>query len=108
MAAKAEIQKDLEKETKALDREYKQAQIDVAKQKLGTNFEDDMRVLIAGSKDKVSKKQLERFARLTADKYGDDFTVVEDASVIADKPGLYMVEDKIFRVDKEGKSQRII
>ena len=108
MAAKAEIQKDLEKETKALDREYKQAQIDVAKQKLGTNFEDDMRVLIAGSKDKVSKKQLERFARLTADKYGDEFTVVEDASVIADKPGLYMVEDKIFRVDKEGKSQRII
>ena len=108
MAAKAEIQKDLEKETKAQDRKLKGLQIEVAQQKLGTNFEDDLRVLIAGSKDKVNKKQLERFARLTADKYGDSFTVVEDASVIADKPGLYMVEDKIFRVDKEGKSQRII
>ena len=108
MAAKAEIQKDLEKETKAQDRKLKGLQIEVAQQKLGTNFEDDLRVLIAGSKDKVNKKQLERFARLTADKYGDSFTVVEDASVIADKPGVYMLEDKIFRVDEEGNSKQIV
>jgi len=108
MAAKAEIEKDLNKETKDLDRKYKQSQIDLAEQKLGSGFEDDLRVLIAGSKDKVGKKQLERFARLTADKYGDTFTVVEDASVIADKPGVYMLEDKIFRVDENGVSKQIV
>ena len=108
MAAKAEIQKDMEKETKALDREYKQSQIDVAKQKLGVNFEDDLRALVASRKEKVGKKQLERFARLTADKYGDTFTVVTDATVIGNEPGVYMVEDKIFRVDDDGQARQIV
>ena len=108
MAAKAEIQKDMEKETKALDREYKQSQIDVAKQKLGVNFEDDLRALVASRKEKVGKKQLERFARLTADKYGDTFTLVEDATVIGNEPGVYMVEDKIFRVDENGQAKQIV
>ena len=105
---KAEIEKDLNKETKDLDRKYKQSQIDLAEQKLGSGFEDDLRVLIAGSKDKVNKKQLERFARLTADKYGDTFTLVEDATVIGNEPGVYMVEDKIFRVDENGQAKQIV
>ena len=106
MATKAEIEKDLNKETKALDREYKQAQIDVAKQKLGTNFEDDMRVLISSRKDKVNKNQLEQFARLTADKYGETFTKVEGEGDMAGD-GIYMVKDTIIRVT-DGVPKRII
>ena len=106
MATKAEIEKDLNKETKALDREYKQAQIDVAKQKLGTNFEDDMRVLISSRKEKVNKNQLEQFARLTADKYGETFTKVEGEGDMAGD-GIYMVEDTIIRVT-DGVPKRII
>ena len=106
MATKAEIEKDLNKETKALDREYKQAQIDVAKQKLGTNFEDDMRVLISSRKEKVNKNQLEQFARLTADKYGETFTKVEGESDMGGD-GIYMVEDTIIRVT-DGVPKRIV
>jgi len=108
MAAKAEIEKDLNKEKDVLAKTLTQRRIDKLDQELGSGFEDDLRVLIAGSKDKVGKKQLERFARLTADKYGDTFTVVEDASVIADKPGVYMLEDKIFRVDEDGVAKQIV
>ena len=66
------------------------------------------RIGVASRKEKVGKKQLERFARLTADKYGDTFTLVEDATVIGNEPGVYMVEDKIFRVDENGQAKQIV
>ena len=108
MAAKAEIEKDLKQEENVLAKTLTQRRIDKLDQELGSGFEDDLRALVASRKEKVGKKQLERFARLTADKYGDTFTVVEDASVIADKPGVYMLEDKIFRVDENGVSKQIV
>ena len=67
-----------------------------------------MRVFISSRKEKVNKNQLEQIARLTANKYNDTFTVVEDASVIANEPGVYMVEDKIFRVDENGQAKQIV
>jgi hypothetical protein len=108
MATKAEIEKDLKQEENVLAKTLTQRRIDKLDQELGSGFEDDLRALVASRKEKVGKKQLERFARLTADKYGDTFTVVEDASVIADKPGVYMLEDKIFRVDENGVSKQIV
>ena len=66
------------------------------------------RIGVASRKEKVGKKQLERFARLTADKYGDTFTVVTDATVIGNEPGVYMVEDKKFRVDDDGQARQIV
>ena len=108
MAAKAEIEKDLNKEKDVLAKTLTQKRIDKLDQELGSGFEDDLRALVASRKEKVGKKQLERFARLTADKYGDTFTVVTDATVIGNEPGVYMVEDKIFRVDDDGQARQIV
>ena len=108
MAAKAEIEKDLNKEKDVLAKTLTQRRIDKLDQELGSGFEDDLRALVASRKEKVGKKQLERFARLTADKYGDTFTVVTDATVIGNEPGVYMLEDKIFRVDENGVSKQIV
>ena len=108
MAAKAEIEKDLNKEKDVLAKTLTQRRIDKLDQELGSGFEDDLRALVANRKEKVGKKQLERFARLTADKYGDTFTVVTDATVIGNEPGVYMVEDKIFRVDDDGQARQIV
>ena len=108
MAAKAEIEKDLNKEKDVLAKTLTQRRIDKLDQELGSGFEDDLRALVASRKEKVGKKQLERFARLTADKYGDTFTVVTDATVIGNEPGVYMVEDKIFRVDDDGQAKQIV
>ena len=108
MAAKAEIEKDLNKEKDVLAKTLTQRRIDKLDQELGSGFEDDLRALVASRKEKVGKKQLERVARLTADKYGDTFTVVTDATVIGNEPGVYMVEDKIFRVDDDGQARQIV
>ena len=108
MAAKAEIEKDLKQEENVLAKTLTQRRIDKLDQELGSGFEDDLRALVASRKEKVGKKQLERFARLTADKYGDTFTVVTDATVIGNEPGVYMVEDKIFRVDDDGQARQIV
>ena len=108
MATKAEIEKDLKQEENVLAKTLTQKRIDKLDQELGSGFEDDLRALVASSKEKVGKKQLERFARLTADKYGDTFTVVTDATVIGNEPGVYMVEDKIFRVDDDGQAKQIV
>ena len=105
MATKAAIEKDLEdpqvKKLRALEIETKE-------KLLGENFETDMRNLLLSRKDKVNKDTLKRYARLTANKYGDTFTVVTDATVIGNEPGVYMVEDKIFRVDDDGQARQIV
>ena len=108
MATKAEIEKDLKQEENVLAKTLTQRRIEKLDQELGSNFEDDMRVFISSRKEKVNKNQLEQIARLTANKYNDTFTVVEDASVIANEPGVYMVEDKIFRVDENGQAKQIV
>ena len=73
MSVKAAIQKDLEdpqvKKLRAL-------QIEKGELDLEQGFETDIRNLLLSRKDKVNKSTLERYARLTADKYGETFTVV--------------------------------
>ena len=104
MSVKAAIQKDLEdpqvKKLRAL-------QIEKGELDLEQGFETDMRNLLLSRKDKVNKETLERYARLTADKYGEPFTVVDETTVIGKEPGIYMVEDKIFRVDENGQAKQI-
>jgi len=105
MATKAEIEKDLEdpqvKKLRAL-------QIEKGEQELGENFETDMRNLLLSRKDKVNKDTLKRYARLTADKYGEPFTeVTEETDLSTLDNGIYMSEDKIIRVT-DGVPKRIV
>ena len=105
MMLKGEIQKDLEdpqvKKLRALEIETKE-------KLLGENFETDMRNLLLSRKDKVNKKTLEQYARLTADKYGEPFTqVTEDTDLSTLDNGIYMSEDKIIRVT-DGVPKRIV
>ena len=103
MAVKAAIQKDLEdpqvKKLRALEIETKE-------KLLGENFETDIRNLLLSRKDKVNKSTLERYARLTADKYGENFTKVEGEGDMSGD-GIYMVEDTIIRVT-DGVPKRIV
>ena len=105
MATKADIEKDLEdpqvKRLRAL-------QIEKGEQELGENFETDMRNLLLSRKDKVNKTTLEQYARLTADKYGEPFTVVTadtDMTTLGD--GIYMSESKVIRI-KDGVPKQIV
>jgi len=49
------------------------------------------------NKEKVNKNQLEQFARLTADKYGETFTKVEGEGDMAGD-GIYMVGNAMVKV----------
>ena len=105
MATKAEIEKDLEdpqvKKLRAL-------QIEKGEQELGEGFETDIRNLLLSRKDKVNKKTLEQYARLTADKYGEPFTqVTDDTDLTTLDNGIYMSEDRIIRVT-DGVPKRIV
>ena len=102
---KGEIEKDLEdpqvKKLRAL-------QIEKGEQELGENFETDMRNLLLSRKDKVNKDTLKRYARLTADKYGEPFTeVTEETDLSTLDNGIYMSDDKIIRVT-DGVPKRIV
>jgi len=103
MSVKAAIEKDLEdpqvKKLRAL-------QIEKGELDLERGFETDMRTLLLSRKDKVNKETLERYARLTADKYGETFTKVEGEGDMSGD-GIYMVEDTIIRVT-DGVPKRIV
>ena len=107
MTMKAEIEKDISKEKDALAKTLTMKKIEQADRSLEQGFETDIRTLLLSRKDKINKKQLEQYARLTADKYGEPFTVVDETTVIGKEPGIYMVEDKIFRVDENGQAEQI-
>ena len=119
MLTKSEIEKDLEdpqvKKLRALH-------IEDAEEKLNRGFEKDMREFILARKEAPDKKQLERFARLTADEYGIDFKKISDED-IAKVPegateeermqivgmtddGIYMIGGDIVRV-KDGIPKQI-
>jgi hypothetical protein len=105
MMTKGEIEKDLEdpqvKKLRALEIETKE-------KLLGENFETDIRNLLLSRKDKVNKKTLEQYARLTADKYGEPFKqVTEETDLTTLDDGIYMSEDKIIRVT-DGVPKRIV
>jgi hypothetical protein len=78
MATKAEIEKDLSAETDALAKKLTTKRIEALDKQLEEGFEVDMRNLLLTSRTAPDKKTLERYARLTADKYSLDFTKVTD------------------------------
>jgi len=102
MSVKAAIQKDLEDPSiKAL--RMKQLE------KLTGGFEKDLGDLLLSTKGtKVTKGTLEKYARVKANEYGLPFTVVDETTVIGKEPGVYMVEDKIFRVDENGQATQVV
>ena len=106
MATKAEIEKDLSKETDALAKEKTIKQIAALDRQLEQGFETDIRNLLLTARTPPNKTQLEQYARLTADKYGETFTKVEGEGDIKGD-GIYMVEGTLIRV-KDGKPKRIV
>ena len=108
MATKAEIEKDISKEKDALAKQLTMKQIKLADQKLEEGFETDIRNLLLTARTPPNKKQLEQYARLTADKYGEPFTqVTEETDLSTLDNGIYMSEDKIIRVT-DGVPKRIV
>ena len=110
MATKAEIEKDLNKETKDLDRRYKKAQIKAAEAGLEAteSFEGGLQAFISGRKGTVDKTTLERIARLLANEHNETFTkVTDDTDVTTLDDGIYMSEGKIIRMTG-GVSKQIV
>ena len=112
MATKAEIEKDLNEETDALAKKLTLTKIKQGERSLEEGFEIDIRNLLLTSRTAPSKKTLERYARLSANKYGLDFTKVADDTVrnaageteeekiqsVVGDDGIYMIGDAIIKV----------
>ena len=110
MSAKAEIEKDLSKETDALKTRGLELQILNAENTLKqtASFEGGMRKFLNERKGKVDKGTLERISRLLAQEHGETFTkVTEDTDITSLGNGIYMSEGKIIRVT-EGVPQQIV
>ena len=105
MSMKAEIEKDVSKEKDALAKSLTMKNIELADRKLEQGFETDIRNLLLTARTPPKKKQLEQYARLTADKYGETFTVVEGEGDMKGD-GIYMVGEAIIRVT-DGAPKRI-
>ena len=106
MSTKAEIEKDLSAETDALAKSLTMKKIEQADRSLEQGFEVDMRQLLLNARTPPNKVQLEQYARLTADKYGENFTKVEGEGDMSGD-GIYMVEGTILRVT-DGVPKRIV
>ena len=110
MATKAEIEKDLSKETDALKTRLTELQIEGAEQalKASESFEGGLSKFISDRKGKVDKVTLERISRLLAKEHGEPFTkVTEETDVTKLDDGIYMSEGKIIRVT-EGVPQQLV
>jgi len=112
MATKAEIEKDLSKETDALAKEKTIKQIEALDRQLEEGFEVDMRNLFTQSRTAPDRKTVERYARYSADKYGIDFTKItadqlknaageteeEKIQNVVEGDGVYLIGDAIIKV----------
>jgi len=112
MATKAEIEKDLSAETDALAKTLTMKKIEQADRSLEQGFETDIRNLLLSARTPPAKKQLEQYARLTADKYGESFTMISDEEKktatgdteteklqsLVTGDGIYMIGDNLIRV----------
>ena len=122
MATKAEIEKDMSAETDALAKKLTTRRIDALDRQLEEGVGIDLLTYIGSQKGKVKSDQLERVARLSANKHGHKFKKVTDAdmaavgegaseeeiiqSVVGDD-GVYMIGDAIIQVSG-GKPNRIV
>jgi hypothetical protein len=122
MATKAEIEKDISAETDALAKTKTLKQIEALDRQLEEGVGIDLLTYIGSQKGKVKSEQLERVARLSANKHKLPFKKVTDEdmaavgegaseeeiiqSVVGDD-GVYMVGDAIIEV-KGGIPNRIV
>jgi hypothetical protein len=99
MATKAEIEKDLSKETDALKTRLTELQIEGAENALkqSASFEGGLSKFISDRKGKVDKDTLERISRLLADQHNELFVKTEEGTVPSGD-GIYMIGDGIYRV----------
>ena len=110
MATKAEIEKDLSKETDALKTRLTELQIEGAENALkqSASFEGCLSKFISDRKGKVDKVTLERISRLLANEHKEPFTkVTEETDVSGLKDGIYMSGSKIIRMTG-GVSKQIV
>jgi len=112
MSTKAEIEKDLSAETDALAKTLTMKKIEQADRSLEQGFETDIRNLLLSARTPPGKKQLEQYARLTADKYGESFTMISDEKKktatgetedeklqsLVTGDGIYMIGENLIRV----------
>ena len=107
MSAKAEIEKDLSKETDALKTKLTKLQIKGAENTLAesASFEGALGKFLSDRKGAVDKATLERISRLFADAHGETFTVIEEGTEPTGD-GLYMIDSGIYRVT-EGNAKQI-
>ena len=109
MATKAEIEKDLTKETDALKTRSLELQIENAENTLAASqsFEGGLAEFLSSRKGAVAKNELTQMARLLANKHGDSFTVIEDVTAIPEGgTGIYMSGSDIYRVI-DGNAQQL-
>ena len=99
MSTKAEIEKDLSKETDALKTRLTELQIEGAENALkqSASFEGGLSKFISDRKGKVDKDTLERISRLLADQHNELFVKTEEGTVPSGD-GIYMIGDGIYRV----------
>ena len=107
MATKAEIEKDLSKETDALKTKLTKLQIKGAENTLAesASFEGALGKFLSDRKGAVDKATLERISRLFADAHGETFTVIEEGTEPTGD-GLYMIDSGIYRVT-DGNAKQI-
>jgi hypothetical protein len=122
MSTKAEIEKDLSAETDALAKTLTTKRIEALDRQLEEGVGIDLLTYIGSQKGKVKSDQVERVARLSANKHGVNFKKVTDAditavgegaseeeviqSVVGDD-GVYMIGEAVIEV-KGGIPNRII
>jgi hypothetical protein len=107
MATKAEIEKDLTKETDALKTKALELQIANAENTLAASqsFEGGLSEWLSSRKGVVAANELEQFSRLLARKHKEPFKKVTGDEQITVN-GIYMKDGNLFRVT-EGVSEQL-
>ena len=116
MAAKAEIEKDINKEKDALAKSLAMLNIEKAKQDLNPGVATALMAYMAAKKDKVKGDELKDFIRVASHKAGTPFehftkdyiveqfpqlegkTAMEIVSVLAETDGVYMIGDEVIEI----------
>jgi hypothetical protein len=116
MAAKAEIEKDINKEKDALAKSLAMLNIKKAKQDLNPGVATALMAYMAAKKDKVKGDELKDFIRVASHKAGTPFkhftkdyvveqfpqlegkTAMEIVSVLAETDGVYMIGDEVIEI----------
>jgi len=116
MAAKAEIEKDINKEKDALAKSLAMLNIKKAKQDLNPGVATALMAYMAAKKGKVKGDELKDFIRVASHKAGTPFkhftkdyiveqfpqlegkTAMEIVSVLAETDGVYMIGDEVIEI----------